>query len=92
MNSDEVMDRKPASKKRAAVRRNIHKAGSIIVGSHAVICTVHNLSATGAALSVKRPSDLPDAFVLILEMEHRRRPCRVVWRRGNQIGVTFEHR
>jgi len=86
------MDRKPASmkKKRAAVRRKIHKAGSIVVGSRAVICTVHNLSATGAALSLKHPSDLPDAFVLILEMEHRRRPCRVVWRRVDQIGVTFE--
>jgi hypothetical protein len=74
---------------RVAVRRKIHKAGSIVVGSRPVTCTVHNLSATGAALSVRQSSTLPDSFVLILEMEHRRRPCRVVWRRGNRIGVSF---
>lgn len=82
----------PASMKkiRAAVRRKIHKAGSIIVGNRRpVTCTVHNLSATGAALSIRQSSILPDAFVLVLEMEHRRRPCDVVWRRGNRIGVTF---
>ena len=91
MNPDEAVDRKPASvkKKRAAVRRKIHKAGSIVVGSRPVTCTVHNLSAAGAALSLKNPSALPDAFVLILEMEHRRRSCRIIWRRGNRIGVTF---
>lgn len=76
-------------KRRVAIRRKIHKAGLIVVGSRPVICTIHNLSATGAALSLKHPSDLPDTFVLILEMEHRRRRCRVVWRRGNGIGVTF---
>lgn len=81
----------PASMKkiRVAVRRKIHKAGSIVVGSRPVTCTVHNLSATGAALSVRQSSTLPDSFVLILEMEHRRWPCRVVWRRGNRIGVSF---
>jgi len=61
---------------RVAVRRKIHKAGSIVVGSRLVTCTVHNLSATGAALSVRHSATLPDAFVLILELEHRRRPCR----------------
>lgn len=76
-------------KTRAAVRCKIHKAGSIVVGSRAVTCTVHNLSAAGAALSVRRSPILPNAFVLVLEMEHRRRPCRVVWRRGDRLGVTF---
>lgn len=74
---------------RAAVRRKIHKAGSIVAGGRPVTCTVHNLSAAGAALSVTQPSALPDAFVLILEMEQRQHPCQVVWRRGNRIGVTF---
>ena len=75
---------------RVAVRRKIHKAGSVIVDNRRpVTCMVHNISATGAALSIRQPSILPDAFVLVLEMEHRRRPCHVVWRRGNRIGVTF---
>lgn len=74
---------------RAAIRRKVHKAGSIVVGDCSVTCTVHNLSAAGAALSVRHSSALPDAFVLILEMEQRQRPCQVVWRRGNRIGVTF---
>jgi hypothetical protein len=74
---------------RVAVRRKIHKAASIVVAGRPVTCTVHNLSATGAALSLRYPSAVPDAFVLILEMEHRRRFCRVAWRRGNRIGVTF---
>jgi hypothetical protein len=75
---------------RATVRRKIHKAGLIVVGSRRpVTCTVYNLSATGAALSIRQSSTLPDEFVLVLEMEHRRRRCHVVWRRGNRIGVTF---
>ncbi|MDO8980454.1 MAG: PilZ domain-containing protein, partial [Afipia sp.] len=72
---------------RSSVRRKIHKAGSIIIDGRPVTCTIHDLSATGAALSVRQSSTLPDAFVLILEMEHRQHPCRVVWRRGDRIGV-----
>ncbi|MBR2119179.1 MAG: PilZ domain-containing protein [Afipia sp.] len=73
---------------RVAVRRK-DSQGSIVVGSRLVTCTVHNLSATGAALSIRHSAPLSDAFVLILELEHRQRPCRVVWRRGDRVGVTF---
>jgi hypothetical protein len=75
---------------RVAVRRKIRKAGSIALGARSITCTVHNLSATGAALSVRHSLKLPEAFVLVLEMEHRRRPCCVVWRRGDRLGVAFE--
>jgi hypothetical protein len=84
--------RKSAARKkvRVAIRRKIHKAGSIALGSRSITCTVHNLSAAGAALSVRHSLKLPEAFVLILEMEHRQRPCRIVWRRGDRLGVAFE--
>ena len=52
--------------------------------------TVHNLSTTGAALGVSSQLDVPDIFVLVMEMEQRKRRCQVVWRNGSRIGVAFK--
>ena len=75
---------------RQAVRRTIHKTGRIRAGRLNEICTVRNMSATGAALELQGASKIPDSFSLVLEMESTGRPCAVVWRNDKQIGVRFE--
>jgi hypothetical protein len=75
---------------RRAPRRHILKAGLISFGGTAIICTVRNISHTGAALEVTSPIAIPETFVLVLEMETAKRPCRVVWRKERRLGVMFE--
>ena len=54
-------------------------------------CVVADLSDTGARLEIDDPGTLPDMFTLTLAGPgHQRRQCRVVWRRDQEIGVTFE--
>lgn len=74
---------------RIAKRRRILKAGRISFGSAAITCVIRNLSATGAALDVTSPIGIPNEFILLIEMEHSKRACGVVWRKENRIGVQF---
>jgi hypothetical protein len=75
---------------RAAQRRRVLKAGTISFGGGgAISCTVRNLSGTGAALDVASPVGIPDLLTLSIEAEQGSRPCKVVWRKENKIGVRF---
>ncbi|MDQ9785856.1 PilZ domain-containing protein, partial [Serratia marcescens] len=75
---------------RDSQRRRILKAGTISFGGGAITCTIRNLSATGAALEVTSPVGIPDTFTLVIEMEHLKRDCRVVWRKEKRLGIRFE--
>jgi hypothetical protein len=77
---------------REAPRRRLLKAGRISFGGGAAAfdCTVRNLSETGAALEVASPVGIPERFTLVIEADHLRVPCRVVWRKERRIGVHFE--
>jgi hypothetical protein len=74
---------------RRAARRNILRAGRISFAKESMTCTVRNISATGAAIEGANLNRAPDAFTLVLEMESAARPCTVVWRKNEQIGVRF---
>lgn len=53
-------------------------------------CTIVDLSATGARLSVQNGGKLGSKIALALTMDVRKlTPCRLVWQRGNEIGVEF---
>jgi hypothetical protein len=56
-----------------------------------LVCTVRNVSATGASIQVSNVAAIPDSFRLVLEMEMETaaRRCVVVWRKATQIGVKF---
>jgi hypothetical protein len=75
---------------RNAPRRRTLKAGSIEFGGGAIDCTVRNVSETGAALEVVSPLHIPDRFTLVVQTDHLRRRCNVIWRRGKRIGVAFD--
>jgi len=76
---------------RTAPRRRFLKAGRISFGGGAAFsCTIRNFSETGAALEVGSPVGIPERFMLVIEADHLRLPCRVVWRKERRIGVHFE--
>ena len=76
--------------KRALPRNRVLKAGTIEFSGGAIDCTVRNVSTSGAALSVASPVGIPQEFTLVIPVDDTRRPCRVVWRKENRIGVAFK--
>lgn len=75
--------------KRRATRRDVKRAAKISFGKQNLVCTVRNVSATGASIQVADVSAIPDSFRLVMEMETAARRCVVVWRKATQIGVKF---
>jgi hypothetical protein len=58
-------------------------------GSFSRECTITDISESGARLFVT-DADLPDQFSLVISGEKQvREECRVVWRLGGEMGVTF---
>lgn len=78
------------SEHRIAARRRTLKAGSIEFAGSGIDCTVRNLSETGAALDVVTPLFIPDRFTLVVQSEHLKRPCHIVWRKEKRIGIAFD--
>jgi len=53
-------------------------------------CTILDLSATGARITVENGNKLGSRIALALTKDVRNlTPCRLVWQRGNEIGVEF---
>ena len=76
---------------RIAPRYRLSKAAHIDYGGDKTPCTIRDLSVTGAAIEVTDLSALiPEAFTLVVPEDKLKLPCRVVWRTGYKLGVTFE--
>jgi PilZ domain len=76
--------------RRKVQRHRVLKAGSIGFNRAAGIdCRIRNMSPAGACLDVASPFGIPDDFVLVVESDHLRQPCHVIWRSGNRMGVAF---
>jgi hypothetical protein len=80
---------KTGKEKRRAVRRGIKRTARISFARQNLVCTVRNVSATGASIQVDDVAAIPDSFRLVMEMETAARRCVVVWRKTKQIGVQF---
>jgi hypothetical protein len=80
---------KTGKDKRRASRRDIKRSARISFAKQNLVCTVRNVSATGASIQVADVAAIPDNFRLVLEMETAARRCVVVWRKTTQIGVKF---
>lgn len=52
-------------------------------------CTVRNMSPHGAKLIVGTQLGIPETFDLEFEGDGTARPCKVMWRKENEIGVAF---
>jgi hypothetical protein len=79
------------TKKREA-RKTLTQPGWITLdgGFAARPCVVQDMSASGAKISIQDPNALPATLRLAFSRDARTgRPCQVVWRRGNSVGVKF---
>lgn len=75
---------------RQAKRRRTNNAGVIKVDDKEYPILLRDASQTGARVRLVKSCDLPDHVTLVSSMEKIDRPCVVVWRRGNDIGVRFD--
>lgn len=74
------------------VRRSVQQTGWVTLdgGFAARECVVHDLSATGAKLTVSDSSVLSGRVRLAFSRDASKgRKCQVVWRRGHSFGVKF---
>lgn len=81
----------PAAKKRD-VRRSVQQTAWVTLegGFATRPCLVHDMSATGAKLSVSDSSVLSGRVRLAFSRDAKTgRHCQVVWRRGHSFGVKF---
>ena len=68
------------------------KTGRIVFDRRSCVidCTVRNLSAAGACLELSSTVGVPERFELLIGPEKYPRPCRVAWKDGKRLGVTFQ--
>ena len=82
----------PAAKKRE-VRKSIQQTGWLSLGGGfaARKCFVHNMSTTGAKITVSADSSALAGRVRLAFSRDAAsgRPCEVVWKRGHSFGVKF---
>ena len=80
------------SEKRKTHRRQLRYTAWIWLGPKKLQgCVVADISDSGARLHVENSKTVPTSFVLLLSASGKpKRKCRVVWRKGAQIGVEFE--
>jgi hypothetical protein len=77
------------SEQRGSRRAKVLKSAKMSFGGGAVTCSVRNLTEAGALLDVESPLGIPLEFNLVIPSDGMSRPCRVIWRSGNRIGVWF---
>jgi hypothetical protein len=77
--------------RRTVARHRTLKAGSISFNrAGGIDCRVRNLSPAGACLEVASQVGIPEDFVLVVESDHLKQQCHVVWRTATRLGVAFK--
>jgi len=78
--------------KRNKQRQRVLKTGKIIFanGSFTVDCIIRNQSQIGARLQVPLSVAIPDRFTLLDAQSGLCRAARVVWRKGDELGIQFD--
>jgi hypothetical protein len=76
--------------RRKVPRHRTLKAGRIRFNrAGSIDCRVRNLSVAGAMLEVAGQLGIPEEFALVIESDHVRQNCRVIWRASTRLGVAF---
>jgi PilZ domain-containing protein len=79
--------------RRSVGRTRILRNAEIVVDGRTVTkiqCTLQDVTNTGACLTLASTYRVPDTFELTFDQGRSRRPCRVKWRTGDRLGVSFE--
>jgi hypothetical protein len=80
------------SERRKEQRQLTLKTGKIIsfdIQSE-IDCAILDISDGGARILLPVGIDLPDTFDLAVDPDGQAKYCRVVWKQGNRIGVSFQ--
>ena len=81
-----------ARENRGKTRRNVHQQVRLFVDNRPItgVCTMLDVSATGAQLRLDVAADLPDEFTLVLSRGGAvRRQCWKVWQHKERVGIRF---
>ena len=77
--------------RRKVARHRTLKAGRISFNrAGGIDCRVRNLSPAGACLEVASQAGIPEDFVLVVESDHLKQQCHVIWRTATRLGVEFK--
>ena len=89
---DANLDAPPPAERRPKTRKRVLLTGIVAYanGAHSFHCTIRNLSETGARLAVGNNAQFPSDFFLINIRDRVAYEAKLVWNRGNEIGVTFK--
>ena len=81
-----------SSQERRAPRERAFLAARISYGNGALStpCTVMQMSATGAKISIGAATSLPDVFQIAIPQKSIDCRAKLVWRRGDIAGVAFQ--
>ncbi|GJE14850.1 MULTISPECIES: pilus assembly protein PilZ [Methylobacterium] len=55
----------------------------------AILCVTLKTNDFGAKIEASVPKEFPRRFTLMVSEHAPPRPCRVLWRIGNKLGVVF---
>ena len=82
----------PPAERRPKPRARVLLSGIVAHsdGAFSFDCSFRNLSETGARLVVQKNAQFPTEFFLINIRDRVAYDCKVVWNKGNEIGVTFK--
>ena len=77
--------------RRKNARADVAKEAAIYVGSSRTMlpCAAVDLSKAGAKIVLTRPYALPPRFLLSFDGFETARSSRVVWSKGNFVGLKF---
>jgi hypothetical protein len=75
---------------RATPRYRVKKPAWIEHGGDKTICTVRDLSLTGASLEVANTKTVPETFTLVIPEDGLKISCRLVRRTEFRMGIKFE--
>ena len=78
--------------RRGSPRNTVVHSAWVYLGGNVLplICVLWDISDTGARLVIPSPEALPDYFYLLMSREERPgRRCKVVWRKGSNVGLSF---
>lgn len=78
--------------RRKEIRTPVNRTGTIRFGAvgQEMPCTITDLTASGAGLSLGTAFGVPRVFQLTINGDTYSRHCRVVWADGKKLGVAFE--
>jgi len=83
--AEKPIERRPRLRKRSLLGALITYAD----GKFSFDCTIHDLSETGARITLPKNIQMPSRFYLINIRDRQACDAKIVWHKGSEAGVEF---